>query len=132
MAKYDNLQCLIVDNYSTGRSLIKKTLNELGFSCQEASDGEQAMATILQTSLDLIIADTNMPNKNGFELLEEIRENENIRDIPVILTMIEPLEDLIELGKNFGMNGYLIKPFDVFTISKILDKVIKTEGGEAL
>ena len=132
MAKYDNLQCLIVDNYSTGRSIIKKTLNELGFSCQEASDGEQAMATILQTSLDLIIADTNMPNKNGFELLEEIRENENIRDIPVILTMIEPLEDLIELGKNFGMNGYLIKPFDVFTISKILDKVIKTEGGEAL
>ena len=132
MSKYENLTCLIVDDYSTARSIIKKTLNELGFSCKEASNGEQAMATILQTSLDLIIADTNMPKKNGFDLLEEIRGDENIREIPVILTMIEPLEDLIEMGKNIGMSGYVVKPFDVFTISKILDKVIKTEGGEAL
>ena len=132
MSKYENLTCLIVDDYSTARSIIKKTLNELGFSCKEASNGEQAMATILQTSLDLIIADTNMPKKNGFDLLEEIRGDENIREIPVILTMIEPLEDLIEMGKNIGMSGYVVKPFDVFTISKILDKVIQTEGGEAL
>jgi len=46
--------------------------------------------------------------------------------------MIEPLEELISQGEKLGMNDYLVKPFDVFTLSKLLDKVIEMEGGEAL
>ena len=132
MAKYNNLTCLIADDYSTARRIIKNALKELGFSCLEAEDGEEALAIILQTPLNLVIADVKMPKKDGLELLEDIRYDNNLKDIPVILTMIEPLEELVNEAEELGMNDYLIKPFDVFTLAKVLDKVIVTEGGETL
>ena len=132
MNKYKNLTCLIVDNFSTTRRIIKNTLNDLGFTCLEAENGVEALAIIQQLTLDLVIADTHMPEKNGMELLEDIRADNNLKDLPVVLTMIEPLEELISEGEELGMNDYLVKPFDVFSLSKLLDKVIEMEGGEAL
>ena len=132
MPKFENQKCLIVDDYSTARRLIKDSLQQLGFSSFVAENGIQAIALIQQTTLDLVIADVNMPEKNGFELLKEIRADDNMKDLPVVLTMLEPYDDLISDAKKLGMNDYLIKPFDVFTISKTLDKVIKTTGGESL
>ena len=131
MAKYDKLTCLVADDYSTARRIIKNNLKELGFSCLEAEDGEQALAIILQTPLDLVLADVKMSNKNGLELLEDIRDDDNLKDMPVILTMIEPLVELLSAGGELGMNDYIIKPFDVFTLAKVLDKVIIMEGGES-
>ena len=132
MAKYDNQICLIADDYNTARRLIKDSLQQIGFSCLEAENGNQAIALIQQSTLDLVIADVNMPEKSGLELLKDIRSNDNMKDLPVVLTMLEPSDDLISNGKRLGMNDYLIKPFDVFTLSKTLDKVIKTTGGETL
>ena len=132
MAKYDNHNCLIVDDYSTARRLIKDSLLQIGFSCLEAENGNQAIALIQQTTLDLVIADVNMPEKNGIELLKDIRTDDKMKDLPVVLTMLEPIEDIISDAKRLGMNDYLVKPFDVFTLSKTLDKVIKTSGGESL
>ena len=132
MAKFDNLICLIADDYSNARRLIKDSLEQIGFSCLEAENGNQAFSLIQQTTLDLVIADVNMPEKNGLELLKNIRADDNMRDLPVVLTMLEPFEDLISDAKKLGMNDYLVKPFDVFTLSKSLDKVIKITGGESL
>ena len=132
MAKFDNQICLIADDYSTARRLIKDSLQQIGFSCLEAENGNQALSLIQQTTLDLIIADVNMPEKNGLELLEDIRADDNMMDLPVVLTMLEPFADLISDARKLGMNDYLVKPFDVFTLSKTLDKVIKTTGGESL
>ena len=132
MAKYNNHNCLIVDDYSTTRRLIKDSLEQIGFTCHEAENGNQAIALIQQTTLALVIADVNMPEKNGLELLKDIRANDNMNDLPVILTMLDPFEDLISDAVKLGMNDYLVKPFDVFTLSKTLDKVIKITGGESL
>ena len=132
MGKYDNQICLIADDYSTARRLIKDSLQQMGFSCLEAENGNQAIALIQQSTLDLVIADANMPEKNGIELLKEIRTDDNMKDLPVVLTLLEPFEDLISDAMKLGMNDYLIKPFDVFTLSKTLDKVINTTGGETL
>ena len=132
MTKHKNLTCLIADDFSTTRRIIKNTLNDLGFTCLEAENGVEALAIIQQLTLDLVIADTHMPEKNGMELLEDIRADDNLKDLPVVLTMIEPLEELISEGEELGMNDYLVKPFDVFSLSKLLDKVIEMEGGESL
>ena len=132
MNKYENLTCLIADDFSTTRQIIKNSLNDLGFTCLEAENGVEALAIIQQLTLNLVIADTHMPEKNGMELLEDIRADDNLKDLPVVLTMIEPLEELISEGEELGMNDYLVKPFDVFSLSKLLDKVIEMEGGESL
>ena len=132
MAKYENHTCLIADDYSTARRLINDSLQQLGFSCLEAENGNQAIALIQQSVLDLVIADINMPEKNGFELLKDIRANDNMKDLPFVLTVLEPFEDLISEGRKLGMNDYLVKPIDVFSLSKSLDKVIKSSEGESL
>ena len=132
MAKFNNHICLIADDYSTAVRLIKDSLQQMGFSCLEAENGHQAIALIEQTTLSLVIADVNMPEKNGLELLNDIRSDDNMKDLPVVLTLMEPFDDLISEGNKLGMNDYLVKPFDVFTLSKTLDKVIKTTGGESL
>ena len=132
MTKFNDQICLIVDDYSTARRLIKDSLQQMGFTCLEAENGNQAIALIQQPTLDLVIADINMPAKNGLELLKDIRADGNMKDIPVVLTMLEPFDDLISDAKKLGMDDYLVKPFDVFTLSKTLDKVIKTSGGESL
>ena len=132
MAKYSNHKCLVVDDYSTARRLIKDSLEKIGFSCIEAENGTQAIALIKESSLNLVIADVMMPDKNGFELLKDIRSDDNMKDLPVLLTMLEPFDELISDGVKLRMNDYLVKPFDVFTLSKKLDNVIKTTGGESL
>ena len=132
MNKYTDLICLIADDYSTSRRIIKNSLNDLGFTCLEAENGVEALAIIKQLTLNLVIADTHMPKKNGIELLEDIRADNKLKDLPVVLIMIEAFEELISEGKKLGMNGYLVKPFDVFSLSKLLDKVIEMEGAESL
>ena len=132
MAKYENMTCLIADDFSTARRLIKNAIQELGFSCLEAENGEQALEIIEQTTINLLIADVHMPDKSGMEILEDIRADDILKDILVILTMIEPLDKIITEGEDLGMNDYLVKPFDVFTLSKVIDKVIETELGESL
>ena len=132
MAKYDNYNCLVADDYNTSRRLIKESLEKIGFSCLEAENGNQALTLLQQSTINLVIADIQMPVKNGLDLLKEIRNDYNMKDLPVILTMLEPFENIISEGKKFGMNNYLVKPFDVFTLSKIIDSVIKTTGGESL
>ena len=132
MNKYKNLTCIIADDFTTTRRIIKNALNDLGFTCLEAKNGVEALAIIQQLNLDLVIADTHMPEKNGMELLKDIRADDNLKGLPVVLTMIEPLEELIYEGEELGMNDYLVKPFDVFSLSKLLDKVIEMEGGESL
>ena len=84
MAKFAKLICLIADDYSTARRLIKDSLQQIGFSCLEAENGNQALSLIQQSTLDLVIADVNMPEKNGLELLKDIRADDNMMDIPVV------------------------------------------------
>ena len=132
MDKYKNMTSLIADDSSTARRIIKNSLQELGFICLEAENGEQALEIIEQTTINLLIADIHMPDKSGLELLEDIRADDILKDIPVILTMIEPLDQIITEGEELGMTDYLVKPFDVFMLSKVLDKVIETELGESL
>jgi len=132
MKKFKNKKCLIVDDYNTARNLIKNSLLELGFNCIEADNGDQAMSIILKKSFDLVIADYKMPKINGLKLLEEIKKDDVLNNIPFVLTLIEPYDEIISAAKALGMNDYLIKPFDVFTLSKVLDNVLPSDAGESL
>ncbi len=128
MAKFNNLTCLIADDYGTARRIIKDTMQELGFNCLEAGNGEHALSLLHENKVDLVMADNNMPIKSGMELLEEIKADANLKEIPFLLMFIEPFEDLVNQGNSLGMSDFITKPFDVFILSKILDKiVIKTD-----
>tara|TARA_Y100001970_G_C14098847_1_gene784309 strand:- start:106 stop:504 length:399 start_codon:yes stop_codon:yes gene_type:complete len=132
MNKYKNKRCLIVDDFNTARNIIKKSLIEIGFNCLEAENGDQAMSIISKQSLDLVITDYNMPKKNGIKLLEEIRNDDVLNNLPVIMMLIDDDDVIISAAKSLNVNDYLIKPFDVFTLSKSIDRVIPSDSGELL
>ena len=127
MATYDGKIALIVDDFPTARRLIKETLQEIGFECLEAADVDQALKLFNEEEVDFVIADTFMPEKNGFDLLRTLRENPENEELDIVLTMMEDHEELVSKGEELGMTGHILKPFDVFSLSKYLDQMHKKE-----
>lgn len=120
-----NKQILIVDDFATSRRFLKKALKELGYSkCLEAEDGVVALEILNEKEIDLIIADWNMPRKNGVELLAAVRTSKG-KHFPFLLMMMEPLESWISEGERAGMTGYFIKPFDIVSLSKTISGILQ-------
>ena len=109
------------------KRLIKETLQEIGFECVEAADVDQALKLFDEEKVDFVIADTFMPEKNGMDLLKILRENPENEELEIVLTMMEDHEELVSQGEALGMTGYVLKPFDVFSLSKSLDQMHKKE-----
>ena len=123
---------LVADDDRTIRTVLTQALTRAGCKVHATSSLPTLMRWVVEGKGDAIITDVMMPEKNGLELLKDIRSDDNMKDLPVILTMLEPFDEIISDGKKLRMNEYLLKPFDIFTLSKILDNVIKTTSGESL
>ncbi|RMG98977.1 MAG: hybrid sensor histidine kinase/response regulator [Chloroflexi bacterium] len=103
---------LIVEDSPLQMELLKRTLEQKGYNVVTATDGAQALAHIHQTKPSLVISDIAMPNMDGYELCEAIKQNPDFRDIPVILlTNLSDPEDIIR-GLNAGADNYVVKPYD--------------------
>nr|WP_309486546.1 fused response regulator/phosphatase [Ancylobacter mangrovi] len=108
-----NAAILVVDDVAENRDLLIRRLRRLGFSrIEEAADGVEALAAIGQAAFDLVLLDIMMPELDGFGVLEALRSDGRINDIPVIvisaLNEIDPVVRCIELGAD----DFLFKPFN--------------------
>lgn len=100
---------LVVDDSITTRTLEKNILSAAGYDVHLAVDGEQALAALQETPIDLIVADIDMPRLDGFELTRRVKESERYRDIPVILvTSMSSPEDRAR-GIAVGADAYIVK-----------------------
>ena len=118
---------LIVDDSSAMRAVIKKVIGLSGFkmdSCLEAENGRQAMDLLSDQWVDVIISDINMPEVNGLEFLELLRENETLKEIPVIMITTEASEQRMQGAFDRGAKGFIKKPFLPEEIKRVLYKVI--------
>jgi len=118
---------LIVDDSNSMRAVIKKIISISGFKmdeCIEAENGKQALATLAENWVDIIISDINMPEMNGFELLERLKEDDLLRNIPVIVISTESSEQHMQNAFDLGVKGFIKKPFLPEEIRKILYEVI--------
>lgn len=102
------IHILVADDDVHIRELVRRSLQEEGYAVFEADDGAKASLLFEQKTIHLAIVDVMMPNKNGYELCEEIRRH---YDVPVILlTAKDQLGDK-EKGYAVGTDDYLTKPF---------------------
>ena len=79
---------LIVDDSSTARSIIRRTLEISGFEeleIGEASNGEEALQVLKENKYDLVFTDLNMPHMDGEQLLKRIKSSPKLNDIPVVV-----------------------------------------------
>ncbi len=116
---------LIVDDSAVTRSVLKKTLGMTDIPIDEiyqAANGAKALEVLDEKSIDLILADLNMPVMNGLEMTERIVTNEQTKDIPIIVISTEASTTRIGDLLNKGIKGYIHKPF---TPENVRDEILK-------
>jgi DNA-binding response OmpR family regulator len=102
---------LIVDDEEVIRKFLRINLLKWGYEVKEAMDGLQALEQLGNDSYDLLICDILMPNKNGWEVLKEMRSNPKTEDIPVIFLTAKNEDSDMFKGYELGANYYITKPF---------------------
>jgi DNA-binding response OmpR family regulator len=102
---------LIVDDEEVIRKFLRIHLTKLGYEVTEAEDGEKAIEKIGGEKFDLIICDVMMPNKNGWEVVKEVKSTPDLSNIPIILLTAKNDDADMFKGYGLGANYYMTKPF---------------------
>ncbi|CAM3933034.1 response regulator [Pseudoalteromonas byunsanensis] len=124
-----DLRVLIVDDSKLARQYIHRVLTNLGASrFTEAEDGAQALE-ILQTQMfDLIVTDYNMPQVNGQELTESIRNSDKHAHIPVLMVTSEANDAHLSNIMQSGVNALCDKPFEPDTVKKLIYQLLEQDS----
>lgn len=123
------MKILIVDDFSTMRRIIKNLLRDLGFNnTLEADDGLTALPMLKNGDFDFVVTDWNMPGMQGIDLLKNIRADEKLKHLPVLMVTAEAKREQIIAAAQAGVNGYVVKPFTAGTLKEKLEKVFERIG----
>lgn len=107
-----NQELLIVEDSPVQAVMLKRILNQHGYTAVVAKNGQDALEKLRQKSFALVISDIQMPVMDGYEMCSAIKADSKLRDIPVmLLTTLSSPEDLMK-GLNAGAESYLTKPFE--------------------
>jgi len=115
---------MVVDDSASMRQMIKFTLSSAGYDVVEAVDGLDALTKLNGHPVNLIIADINMPNMDGIELIRKIRAWSDYKFIPIIVLTTESQSDLKEQGRSAGATGWIVKPFTQKQLLMVIEKVL--------
>ncbi|MCL2216447.1 MAG: response regulator transcription factor [Defluviitaleaceae bacterium] len=111
---------LIAEDDKSINTLVRKNLELVGHTCVAAYDGEAVFDEIAQNTFDLILLDIMMPKMDGFQVIQEMRE-----EIPVIfLTARGSVEDRVK-GLKLGADDYIVKPFDMLELQARIETVLR-------
>ena len=125
MGYLSHLKCMIVDDMQTSRMLIRSALEELGVTqVAMATDGEQALKSLMVQPLPLVISDYNMPKLDGLSPLRALRAYGPTSKVAFVMMTGRGDQDLIDKAKPYGVTGYLSKPFTAATVKAHIEKVI--------
>ncbi|MGK7952942.1 MAG: response regulator [Xenococcaceae cyanobacterium] len=103
---------LVVDDSAMMRRTLAITLRKVGYRVIQARDGLEALELLQQNSqVELIVSDLEMPNLNGFEFLNELRQNPNLADIPVLMLTSRSNDKHRQLATHLGAAAYMTKPY---------------------
>src|SRR5262245_40955568 len=124
-----NIRFLVVDDFSTMRRIVRNLLKEIGYqNADEAEDGQVALGKLKGGAFNFVVSDLNMPNMNGFELLRQIRADEQLKALPVLLVTAEAKKEDIVTAAQIGASGYIVKPFTKATLEEKLNKILAKMG----
>ncbi len=113
MAIDPQMKILLVEDAGTMRKMEARILNQCGFSnIVEAEDGNQAVEKLqAEDDIKLVISDWSMPNMDGYELLQWMRQEDNFKDIPFLMATGHGDKEYVAKAKDGGANGVVPKPF---------------------
>jgi two-component system chemotaxis response regulator CheY len=119
------MKFLIVDDFSTMRRIVRGLLKEMGcHHTSEAEDGAEALSLLRAQRFDFVVSDINMPNMDGFELLEAIKADAALRHLPVLMVTAEARKEDIVRAARQGAAGYIVKPFSKATLEEKVQRIL--------
>ena len=118
-------QVLIVDDSTSIRQLVSTVLERAGYEVDGAEDGREGLKVASAKEFDLVITDIHMPNMNGLELVEELRQLPTYRMKPILVLSTEGSQEMKERGKAAGATGWMVKPFQPDRMIETVGKVLR-------
>jgi two-component system chemotaxis response regulator CheY len=116
---------LIVEDSATTRALIRAVIDEMGdFNIVEAASGFEALKLLPTQEFNLVITDVNMPDINGLELINFIKNNSRYSHIPLIIVSTEKSEEDQKRGMALGAMAYITKPFKAYELQEVIKQAI--------
>jgi len=118
-------KALVVDDSRTIRMIIRRILTELGYEVCEASNGIEALKVMEaeKNTVKLVLADWNMPEMNGLELVKRLRQDPALSSLKVIMVTTETELDQMASALEAGANEYVMKPFSKDILMEKLELV---------
>ncbi len=119
---------LIVDDSLPMRSVIKRTIRAAGYGNAdflEAANGQEALDQMKNAWVDMVMTDYNMPIMNGLDFIKALKQDDLLKDIPVVIISTEGNELKIKEFMDCGAAGYITKPF---TSEAIRDLIVNLLG----
>ena len=108
---------------------MRNLLKEIGHTdADEAEDGVAALNKLRNGTFHFVVSDINMPNMNGFQLLAEIKKDEALKHLPVLMVTAEARKEDIVQAAQGGAAGYIVKPFTKATLEDKLTNIFKKMG----
>ncbi len=120
---------LVIDDDASTVDLLSRWLKKQGYSVAAAFDGEAGLEVAHEFQPDLILLDIHMPRKNGWDVLDKLKEDENLRDVPVIVVSVD---DNRKRGLSSGASEFLTKPTTQESLVGVLDTFNTTTDGHIL
>jgi two-component system, OmpR family, alkaline phosphatase synthesis response regulator PhoP len=115
---------LIVDDEAPIRMLLEQTLEEIEeeFELYRAKDGEEGLKIIVQEKPDIVFLDVMMPGLTGYEVVDKIKDKDELKDIKIILLTAKGSTEEIKMSNRYNIYLYITKPFDPdFIVEKTLE-----------
>lgn len=121
----ENKRILVVDDTTDNLRALGGLLRELGFRLNVATDGASAIRMAVETGPDLILLDVTMPEMDGFEVCERLKQDERTADIPIIFLSARANPNFVEKGFLVGGVDYITKPFNLVELSSRVQTHLK-------
>lgn len=112
---------LLVEDDAFVSDIYQTKLGQEGYRVESAENGLAALKVLEKTTPDIILLDIVMPYMDGMEVLKKLKENDNWKNIPVVLLTNLSEKDKVEEGLSMGANDYLIKSH--FTPSEVVNRI---------
>lgn len=117
---------MTVDDSTSVRQMVAFTLKQAGYGVIEAVDGQDAADKLINTTVDMLITDLNMPKMDGIQLIRHVRSQPKTKFIPIVMLTTESQDSKKQEGKLAGATGWIVKPFKPEQLIAVVQKLLKT------
>ncbi|MES9852257.1 MAG: response regulator [Candidatus Thiodiazotropha sp. L084R] len=116
---------LIVDDEQNIVFSVEFLMRRTGYEVVTAADGEQAMQLLAEEVPDLMILDVMMPRKNGFEVCAEVRADQRLADLPILMLSAKGRDAEVKKGLSLGADAYITKPFSTHELVEKVNELLQ-------